>query len=142
MSAAVSDTSLVLRNVTKNFGGLTAVSQASLEVAPGAVHGLIGPNGAGKSTLIGIVSGFVRPFEGEVRFAGRSLAGRTSNCVLMAQCPVAAIESRCCHSRNVLIAKVIKASSANNEATAKAATKLYSLYSTSMWSGMVFVSRR
>ena len=67
------DDALTIEAVTKRFGGLTAVGSASLVVAPGTVHGLIGPNGAGKSTLIGIVSGFVRPFDGEVRFAGRSL---------------------------------------------------------------------
>jgi ABC-type branched-subunit amino acid transport system ATPase component len=64
---------LEVSDVTKSFGGLTAVSAASLAVVPGSVHGLIGPNGAGKSTVIGIISGFVRPFAGEVRFAGRSL---------------------------------------------------------------------
>jgi branched-chain amino acid transport system ATP-binding protein/branched-chain amino acid transport system permease protein len=73
MPLPASDATLTVSNVSKTFGGLTAVSAASLAVAPGTVHGLIGPNGAGKSTLIGIISGFVRPFAGDVRFAGRSV---------------------------------------------------------------------
>jgi ABC-type branched-subunit amino acid transport system ATPase component len=73
MIATASDTTLSVSGVTKTFGGLTAVSEASLTVTPGAVHGLIGPNGAGKSTIIGIISGFVRPFSGEVLFSQHSL---------------------------------------------------------------------
>jgi branched-chain amino acid transport system ATP-binding protein len=73
MTSTACDATLSVSGVTKTFGGLTAVSAASLTVTSGAVHGLIGPNGAGKSTMIGIISGFVRPFMGEVRFAQRSL---------------------------------------------------------------------
>jgi len=73
MAAPASDATLTVSGITKTFGGLTAVSRASLTVAPGSVHGLIGPNGAGKSTVIGIISGFIRPFQGDVRFAGKSL---------------------------------------------------------------------
>jgi ABC-type branched-subunit amino acid transport system ATPase component len=64
---------LELVEVTKRFGGVTAISSASLRMAPGAVHGLIGPNGAGKSTLIGVISGFIKGFSGTVRFAGQDL---------------------------------------------------------------------
>jgi branched-chain amino acid transport system ATP-binding protein len=68
------DATLAFVNVTKTFGGLTAVSSASLELRPGTVHGLIGPNGAGKSTLIGIASGFIKPFSGQVTLAGRDIS--------------------------------------------------------------------
>jgi ABC-type branched-subunit amino acid transport system ATPase component len=65
---------LEFADVTKTFGGLTAVSAASLTLLPGTVHGLIGPNGAGKSTLIGIASGFIKQFSGQVRLAGRDIS--------------------------------------------------------------------
>jgi len=64
---------LELSGVTKRFGGLTAVADASIAVAPGRVHGLIGPNGAGKSTTIGLISGFLRADSGTIRFADRDL---------------------------------------------------------------------
>ncbi|HUB97824.1 MAG TPA: ABC transporter ATP-binding protein, partial [Stellaceae bacterium] len=54
--------------VTKRFGGLVAVSDLSLVVSVGSVHGLIGPNGAGKSTTIGLISGFIRPDAGTITF--------------------------------------------------------------------------
>ena len=65
---------LIFVDVTKTFGGLTAVSSASLTLRPGTVHGLIGPNGAGKSTLIGIASGFIKPFTGQVTLAGQDIS--------------------------------------------------------------------
>jgi len=55
-------------NLTKRFGGLTAVNQASLDVYPREVVGLIGDNGAGKSTLIKMISGVYQPNEGEIEF--------------------------------------------------------------------------
>ena len=59
--------------VSKRFGGLLAVSNVSIAVRGGRIHGLIGPNGAGKSTMIGLVSGFLRPDSGHITFAGRDL---------------------------------------------------------------------
>ena len=61
--------------VRKHFGGLQAVSGASLDVAPGEIVGLIGPNGAGKTTLFHLISGFLAPDEGEVRFDGVDTRG-------------------------------------------------------------------
>jgi ABC-type branched-subunit amino acid transport system ATPase component len=57
--------------VTKRFGGLLAVSDATLDVAEGSITGLIGPNGAGKTTLFALVSGFEKPTAG-LRAAGRA----------------------------------------------------------------------
>ncbi|MHA6619018.1 ABC transporter ATP-binding protein [Pseudonocardia sp. DLS-67] len=53
------------------FGGLVALDDVSLDVAPAAVHGVIGPNGAGKTTLFNVCCGFVRPDAGEVLRHGR-----------------------------------------------------------------------
>jgi branched-chain amino acid transport system ATP-binding protein len=63
-------TMLAVETVTKRFGGLVAVNQASLQVPAGSITGLIGPNGAGKTTLFAVISGFEAPTEGRVLFEG------------------------------------------------------------------------
>ncbi len=55
---------LEVKNLTKRFGGLTAVSHVDLAVMPGEVRGIIGPNGSGKSTLFNLISGVYRPEPG------------------------------------------------------------------------------
>jgi ABC-type branched-subunit amino acid transport system ATPase component len=70
------DNLLEVRGVTKRFGGVTAISNASLSMTLGTVHGLIGPNGAGKSTMIGVVSGFIKGFSGSIHFDGRDITAR------------------------------------------------------------------
>jgi len=62
---------LSIRNLVKRFGGLTAVDDISLDIAPGEVVALLGDNGAGKSTLIKCVSGVYQPDAGEIWLAGR-----------------------------------------------------------------------
>ena len=59
--------------ITIQFGGLVAVSDASLDIAPGRIHGLIGPNGAGKTTLFNAISGLVRPRAGSITFDGQDV---------------------------------------------------------------------
>ena len=59
---------LKIQNLTKNFGGFTALDDINLEVAPGERLGLIGPNGSGKTTLINCVSGSIQDYDGEVYF--------------------------------------------------------------------------
>ena len=71
MTAPGSDLSIA--SVTKRFGGLLAVSNVSLTIRAGCIHGLIGPNGAGKSTMISLISGALRPDAGEITFAGHDL---------------------------------------------------------------------
>ena len=68
---------LVAREVTKRFGGLTALSQVSLELKPGDVHGLIGPNGSGKTTLLNLFSGYYRPDTGMIGLDGADVSGAT-----------------------------------------------------------------
>ena len=70
----VNDGSLEIRDVTVQFGGLTALDRVSLTAArPRQVTGIIGPNGAGKTTLLNTVCGFVKPQSGTVSFEGREL---------------------------------------------------------------------
>jgi branched-chain amino acid transport system ATP-binding protein len=64
---------LDVRGVTVRFGGLTALDEVSLTVAPCQVAGVIGPNGAGKTTLLNVLCGFVRPQAGSISFDGRPL---------------------------------------------------------------------
>ncbi len=69
------DAVIDVRNVSKRFGGLTAVSNCSLKVARGSVTGLIGPNGAGKSTLFNMVAGNIVPDSGQIVFDGEDITG-------------------------------------------------------------------
>jgi branched-chain amino acid transport system ATP-binding protein len=61
--------------VSKRFGGLQAVSNLTLAMDEGEVLGLIGPNGAGKTTAFHLISGFLAPDAGDIRFRGRSILG-------------------------------------------------------------------
>ena len=66
---------LEIKNVSKRFGGLQAVSEASLGAEAGRITALIGPNGAGKTTLFAIMAGFLRPDSGSVHFEGGEITG-------------------------------------------------------------------
>jgi branched-chain amino acid transport system permease protein len=66
---------LEARELTKRFGGLTAVDRASLTVEEGTITALIGPNGAGKSTFFKMLAGEIEPTEGAVTFRGRPITG-------------------------------------------------------------------
>jgi branched-chain amino acid transport system ATP-binding protein len=71
----MADALLSVENISKRFGGLRAVDQASFSVRPGRITALIGPNGAGKTTLFAIVSGFLRPDEGRIVYDGVDITG-------------------------------------------------------------------
>jgi branched-chain amino acid transport system ATP-binding protein len=64
---------LQVKGVSKHFGGFAALSDVSLEIAPGERFGLIGPNGSGKTTLINCVSGALRNESGSIVFDGRDV---------------------------------------------------------------------
>ena len=66
---------LEVDKVTRRFGGLVAVNNVSFAVTEGEILGIIGPNGAGKTTLFSVISGFIPPSDGEIRFAGESIVG-------------------------------------------------------------------
>jgi len=66
---------LQVEGLTRRFGGLVAVNNASFGVAEGSITAVIGPNGAGKTTLFNMISGFMQPSEGKIMFAGESLLG-------------------------------------------------------------------
>ncbi|MBI2361418.1 MAG: ABC transporter ATP-binding protein [Deltaproteobacteria bacterium] len=66
---------LELREVTKRFGGITAVNRCSLGLTPGKIYGLIGPNGSGKTTLFNCITGLEVRDEGEVHYKGERIDG-------------------------------------------------------------------
>jgi branched-chain amino acid transport system ATP-binding protein len=70
------DALLVVQDLTRRFGGLTAVQGLNFEVRRGEILGLIGPNGAGKSTTFNVISGFYRPSAGRVSFDGVDISRR------------------------------------------------------------------
>ena len=63
---------LAIKNVSKNYGKVQALSHISLKLEKG-VYGLLGPNGAGKSTLIQIITGNLKPSEGNIYFNGKEI---------------------------------------------------------------------
>ena len=70
---------LEVTGVTVQFGGVTAVDNASISVESGSITGLIGPNGAGKTTLFNVITGLQSPTKGRVRFRGHDVSRATVN---------------------------------------------------------------
>ncbi len=66
---------LQVEKMSHDFGGLRAVSNYSLSVAPGQIRGLIGPNGAGKTTIFNLITGIYKPTEGRITLDGRNIVG-------------------------------------------------------------------
>ena len=67
---------LEVRDLSRSFDGLKAVSDLSFTVSPGDIFGIIGPNGAGKTTAVNLVSGVIKPTSGAVRFDGKDVTGK------------------------------------------------------------------
>jgi ABC-type branched-subunit amino acid transport system ATPase component len=67
---------LEVEHISKRFGGLRAITDVSFSVHDGEILFIVGPNGAGKTTLFNLISGFLPPDEGVIRFAGRALGAR------------------------------------------------------------------
>lgn len=70
---------LEVENLTKSFGGLTAIQNVSFTVDEGELVGIIGPNGAGKTTLFNLISGFLRPDSGTVKLKGENITSLAPN---------------------------------------------------------------
>ncbi len=70
------ETILSVKNISKSFGGLSALANVSFDIQRGDVFGIIGPNGSGKTTLINCITGFIKPDEGSVFFKGRNITGK------------------------------------------------------------------
>ncbi|MCP3868923.1 MAG: ABC transporter ATP-binding protein [Gammaproteobacteria bacterium] len=66
---------LEVEELTKSFGGVTAIAGLSFDVPPGNVYSVIGPNGAGKTTLFNMLSGIYQPDEGAIRFQSNDIVG-------------------------------------------------------------------
>lgn len=66
---------LEVRNLTMQFGGLTAINSVDFDIPAGSCFGVIGPNGAGKTTLFNVVSGMIRPTSGSILFNALELNG-------------------------------------------------------------------
>src|SRR5262249_3272225 len=71
----VSDTILTTTGLTREFRGFVAVSDVGLSVRAGTIHALIGPNGAGKTTCFNLLTKFLEPTHGSIRFKGRDITG-------------------------------------------------------------------
>ncbi len=67
---------LEVQDLTKNFGGLTAIRALSFSIDEGEIVGIIGPNGAGKTTCFNLITGFATPDRGAVLFQDRSITGK------------------------------------------------------------------
>lgn len=64
---------LEVKNISRNFGGLAALSEVSFDVNKGEIVGVIGPNGAGKTTLFNVITGFFPPKQGQIIFNGEDI---------------------------------------------------------------------
>jgi len=70
---------LSVDRLSKNFRGLAAIAEVSFAIEPGSITSIIGPNGAGKSTLFNLVTGYLPPSAGEIRFQGRRITAMATN---------------------------------------------------------------
>jgi ABC-type branched-subunit amino acid transport system ATPase component len=67
---------LRVSNLYKNFGGVQAIQDLSFELTEGELLGMIGPNGSGKTTSVNLITGFVKPTEGDIFYRGKNITGR------------------------------------------------------------------
>lgn len=75
---------LEVERLSKSFGGVAALDEATFAVEEGSITALIGPNGAGKTTAFNVISGFMRPDAGTIRFADRNIEGLRGDLVARA----------------------------------------------------------
>jgi branched-chain amino acid transport system ATP-binding protein len=74
-AASAGDPLLEVHRLSKSFRGLKALTDYELQLPAGTIHGVIGPNGAGKTTLFHVLSGFLQPTAGTIRFDGHEITG-------------------------------------------------------------------
>jgi ABC-type branched-subunit amino acid transport system ATPase component/ABC-type branched-subunit amino acid transport system permease subunit len=74
---------LEAKQILMQFGGLKALNQVDLHIAPGTIHGLIGPNGSGKSTMMNVLTGIYQPTAGDVIFSGKTVVGQTPSSIAL-----------------------------------------------------------
>ena len=70
---------LEIKELTKQFGGLTAVNRFDMSVNRGEIVGLIGPNGAGKTTIFNLITGVLRPTKGRIIYNGQDITGKKAH---------------------------------------------------------------
>ncbi len=70
---------LELINLTKNFSGIVAADDISIQIEAGRIYGVIGPNGAGKTTMFNMITGVYVPSSGDIKLFGRSIAGKPTH---------------------------------------------------------------
>ena len=75
MTGPAASAMIEVRRLSKHFGGVVAVNDVSLEIAPASITGLIGPNGAGKTTLFNVIAGNLTPTSGSILFDGEDVTG-------------------------------------------------------------------
>jgi ABC-type branched-subunit amino acid transport system ATPase component/ABC-type branched-subunit amino acid transport system permease subunit len=86
MAAAAPSSSgflLEAKQILMQFGGLKALNQVDLQIAPRTIHGLIGPNGSGKSTMMNVLTGIYQPTAGDVVFSGKTVVGQTPSSIAL-----------------------------------------------------------
>ena len=69
---------LEVKDVSKSFNGIKALNKCNVDVENGLIYGLIGPNGSGKTTLFNVITGFLKPDEGEILFKGENITNLPS----------------------------------------------------------------
>ena len=85
-ASAPTQAALQIVDVSRQFGGVAALTRVSLEVAEGTIYGLIGPNGAGKTTLFNLINGIYPVSAGRILVGGRDVTGRRPAAVARAGC--------------------------------------------------------
>jgi ABC-type branched-subunit amino acid transport system ATPase component len=124
-SAQVGNVLLEVRDVSKAFIGLQALSDVSFDVREGEILGVIGPNGAGKTTLFNVLNGFLVPERGAVRFCGETVTGLRPNVLCRRGVgrtfQVPRTFPRLTVLENVLVGALVRAGSADARGLARAA---------------------
>jgi ABC-type branched-subunit amino acid transport system ATPase component len=92
---------LEVRDIRKQYGGVTALAGVSLEVAEGEILGVLGPNGSGKTTLFNVISGFTPPTGGSITFLGRPIGGKRPRTIVRAGLTRSFQEAMCFRSFTV-----------------------------------------